>query len=747
MSSRDRKIELDLEIKNIGPHKNLHRPDKTDSIKIGLYGKNGVGKTFISRAFRLASPSNFTQLCNSKTTNNLLTSNTQNGEFVFKIANNEKVQTLEIKLKRNLKPQVTNNTDYLFHVFNSDYVEDNLELTDYNPADNIDGYILGKVNIDVSKEKLNLTNKKRKYENNEKILENAIENEKEELYNLNISKQLKEYKEINLKNILSDIDVEEADNFESLKKDYNKLISLPDDLKDIKHVDHLSDNSILFDVSTILKKEYNRSELPQNLVSDIKSNQDFIENGINLYYKNNEECPFCKEKLTDQGLKLIESYIKYLNNSEAKTIKKINKMINKLKELSLDIEKKYNDFNKTHIEFDKLKIYFPSFKNDELQSLRDNTILFEKIAELIKMLEIKKKDIKSINFEFKEQIDYINNFLIEIGKDLDKQINKIDSLNKVKNSLNEEKLMLKRRLCKAKYLSIEEEQKIIINDINDLATQISNLKAEISEKENKSRIDRRKKVIESFKFFLNIFFDKKYDFDEEKFSIKFEDEILSDNATNVLSDGEKGIVAFCYYLATVHTIIEKEDDYDRLFFVIDDPISSMDYNFVYHIANFIDNIPEYFNLKKKYGRFIILTHNLEFMNLLMRNGIINQKYVISDNKIKFYRKELMLPYESHLHDIVKVYNGEKPTHTTANSIRHVLETICTFEDQNKQIETYINEDDDLKSCSYLNLLIQNLSHGRFPNTPLTEDNITIACKTVTEFINNKYPGQIKNYLN
>jgi len=106
------------------------------------------------------------------------------------------------------------------------------------------------------------------------------------------------------------------------------------------------------------------------------------------------------------------------------------------------------------------------------------------------------------------------------------------------------------------------------------------------------------------------------------------DESLSDNATQVLSDGEKGIVAFCYYLATVHTIIETEDDYEKLFFVIDDPISSMDFNYVYRVAQSIRHINKHFGIESRQVRFIILTHNFEFMNLLMRNNIINQKYIL-----------------------------------------------------------------------------------------------------------------------
>jgi hypothetical protein len=38
-------------------------------------------------------------------------------------------------------------------VFNSEYVKENLESVRYKPEDKVSGFILGKVNIDLSKEK------------------------------------------------------------------------------------------------------------------------------------------------------------------------------------------------------------------------------------------------------------------------------------------------------------------------------------------------------------------------------------------------------------------------------------------------------------------------------------------------------------------------------------------------------------------------------------------------------------------
>ncbi len=50
-------------------------------------------------------------------------------------------------------PIVYDDTGLILHVFNSEYVKENLESVRYKPEDKVSGFILGKVNIDLSKEK------------------------------------------------------------------------------------------------------------------------------------------------------------------------------------------------------------------------------------------------------------------------------------------------------------------------------------------------------------------------------------------------------------------------------------------------------------------------------------------------------------------------------------------------------------------------------------------------------------------
>ena len=218
---------------------------------------------------------------------------------------------------------------------------------------------------------------------------------------------------------------------------------------------------------------------------------------------------------------------------------------------------------------------------------------------------------------------------------------------------------------------------------------------------------------------------------------------VGEKASSILSDGEKSIVAFCFYLASTHLLMERDDDYNKLFFVIDDPISSMDFHYVYAVAQSLRDIKEFFGITT-HDRIWVFTHNMEFLSIITRNHIIVRTYILKPGKIEVLKHQLLMPYESHLKDIIEIANGQQlPLHTTANSIRHVLETVSRFEFPDKNVEKYIAEDDILSQDSCIFTLCQDLSHGGIRNQPpFTSDVLIAACKTVERFMTSKYEGQV-----
>lgn len=108
-----------------------------------------------------------------------------------------------------------------------------------------------------------------------------------------------------------------------------------------------------------------------------------------------------------------------------------------------------------------------------------------------------------------------------------------------------------------------------------------------------------------------------------------------------------------------------------------------------------------------------------------------------------------MPYEFHLSDIYNVANGITiPTHTTPNSIRHVLETVTQFEGESRKqnsIEKVIKNNPIFEENLGVYSLIEDLSHGRVRFETIQNQQMLVnACKSVIKFIGQKYPKQIEN---
>ena len=191
--------------------------------------------------------------------------------------------------------------------------------------------------------------------------------------------------------------------------------------------------------------------------------------------------------------------------------------------------------------------------------------------------------------------------------------------------------------------------------------------------------------------------------------------------------------------------MDSEDDYKKLFFIIDDPISSMDFSHVYTVCGLIRDIKKIFD-EVDNERIIIFTHNSDFMRMLSSHNIVNKKLLLSNGELSDFNNNLTVPYIFHLFDIYKIARKEEtPTHTTANSIRHIIETLTKFdkiETDPKSIKKYIETNIPNETKSYT--LINDLSHGgwRTEQEPITNDDYKDVCELVVKHIEKRFKGQI-----
>lgn len=736
-----------LDIENIGPHTKINFSGKTPSLKTAIYANNGSGKTFISRMFRLI------EHPVSDKSDKLLSFSKNQGKMKFAInfkedGKSEITNNIELTINRGIVPSITSPLPFIFHVFNSDYVHENIEALGYRPNGDIEGYILGKAQIDLTKEKKEFEDKNISLEQKMKDFELRVNNKKTILddKDLGINKGTTEYKNFTSNNIFNkrDLSYTETKSFEELKKENTTLNTLPDDSADVVSNSFNVTMDFFESLKQILNTGYTKSHFADEFKTKIKSKQEFIESGLKILADN--KCPFCEQTFDENAIELIDTYTKYLADEEAKIISQMDAYIKKVGEIKNQIDNAYKISLKSKTDFDNLKNYIPSFKEHNIEILQDSKNIEDGFEALLSVLNEKKNDIsKSLSIE--EHIVILEEFIRTNGKLASENNKNIGEINKIKNNTKDEKLNIKKRLCRAQYLATLKAENKNIDEIVVLQKEVGEIQKEIAEKENQAKASKKEKVAEAFEDFLNIFFAGKYTFDKENFCLKFNIHNLISNASDVLSDGEKSIVAFCFYLAETHKKVEKEADYQKLFFVIDDPISSLDFHYVYLVAQIIRRLNEYsrFPIGDRL-RFLVLTHNIEFMSILIRNKVIDGRFILEKSEIKKLQKELIMPYEEHLRDVYEVSESIKtPSHTTPNSIRHILETINKFEKPNFDFLKYCQDIGLLEGNNeFLYALIHDNSHGNFrTQMPATPHMIIEGCKKVIEVISNKFDGQIE----
>ncbi|KIQ21321.1 hypothetical protein RT99_10925 [Flavobacterium sp. MEB061] len=740
-------ITFELSTVNLGPHEALSTKVQISSLEMGIYANNGTGKTFLSRAFRLSSKEEL----DSNDSNKLLTIGKNNGSFKFKISNTAEpgiFRELEFSINKDKIPIISKNTTgYLFRVFNDDYIKENLEGLKYKPNGEIDGYILGKEKIDLSKEKEELEKTKIELGLKERELKSKIAKAIEDLDSLSIRKNTGEYQNINYNNLFnSALNIVESEKFGDLITKHNQLKALPDNLQDLRNVSYLKKTTTPDQIIAFLDEKFTKSSIADGFKTKIKNKQAFIETGINLFKENNtNECPFCEQNLEENALKLIDQYLEYLSETEATQIKKANDLLSQL-----DLEKKENietlkTFKNLEIEYLKNQKYIPSLANINLKEIKDLTELDSDYKTINTALKKKKDDISIslLNENIKIAIKNILLWIQDQNEKIQENSLIIKSFNDKKNNISSEKLDLNKRLCKARLIELKKAELETITEINNYNSKIKLLSDDILKKEQNEKVSKKQKVVETFTELLTKFFGSKYSFDDKTFCLKFKNHLLESNASDVLSNGEKSIVAFCYFIAETHKCINKEEDYNKLFFIIDDPISSQDFHFVYATSQIIRTLNKRFNIQRL--RLIILTHNLEFMSIIIRNKIIDQKFILANNKLETLGNELIMPYEEHLRDVYEISQGTKnPSHTTPNSLRHILETINRFIAPDIELNAFCERIDNFADNEFLYSLMHDGSHGVLRlQKPYTDQMIKGACKVVSDYVLKDFAGQIK----
>lgn len=744
------KIKIELGFNNIAPLVELNERIEADSIKYGIYANNGSGKTFMSRMFRLTEKDIKLEIDENgkSTTDNYITRGESEGEFKLAISDETGTkEEFEILLRKHQIPIIPA-TNYLYHTFNQDYVDDNIKNLNFDKDSNIEGFILGKINIDIEEEETKL---KDLLEKNltltSKTAEEITNYVDEKIKPLRDIARIKEFSfltpsQISKENHFSDSQLK---SLEELFDDYEKIKSIPESLSHLKNIDAIEiDKEFIDELIKDCKEEFSLSKIAEEFKKKVKSKQDFIETGLSIMKEN--ECPFCEQTFSDKASHLIDEYNKYITDRESQTLKRFGYYSDKVDNIISSINSIQNESERRNLEFESyIAKYIPSLEDKGLLQLDLDTIK-QLLLELKHLIQDQQKDISVSIDVLKDYNTEVSSAESTINKIIEANNNLIKELNSKISKASDENLEVRRKICKATFLHLKEKHQTDFQEVVELRKQIKELQEEIRIKKEQQKVNKKEKVAETIKTVLNHFFSSKYSLDVETFRLTFNQSLLEEKeARHVLSEGEKTIVAFAYFIGDTHLKIDSEDDYKKLFFVIDDPISSMDFDHVYTLCGVIRDLKLLID-KIERERLLILTHNNEFMRVLSHHGIINTRLILKNGKLKKFNINSTAPYINHLLDIVKIANRiDSPSHTTANSIRHIVETLTKFDQvilQGEGIKNYLIEKlpQDKRSC----ILINDLSHGgyRTEQPIITEDEYIEMCKDIVNLVKEQFEGQI-----
>lgn len=679
-----------------------------------IYGYNGSGKTTLSNILYLLSTE-------CKNRNELVKEylisdsefqiETQNGNFSeknFETYNNSPIYVFNTKFI----------SDHIFDGSKSkmsSFASDSAGITN-EIIDEIDAII----NIQSNRKNLFIS---RKNQLNKK-LEDIWNNQKKEFNSKIKGKRLTDSPTIIDSNSINTID--EKSNLEKLYREVEKIDNLDNLAETLSLIKEKANNIAICDVEkdkleAILNTPVN-IESTEIIKSHIKRIADsFSENeidvtkwfidGNSLLKQNKKEkqflCPLCQSNIESIIVDLITGYDSHFNEKIKELFKSLEYYEEKLRLIPLQIKEQKTILNDINILLKQFNFILSTKISDKRGSPK-------KLNGLIQNKRMNPNSKVEVDGSLFIEIEDFNSSIIAIKKEIN---DRIEQLEKEINDLRKRDLISEIKV-KAKEVAIAEyndsSNTILSNSKKsnyEIAKRIDALSKEIEKKLNALYIKRDSEIskLDAETKFVNIYLEylgiskfviqKEKNKDSDNIIITYKVGMKKHSLNCSLSEGEKTALAFAYFLSKVRVEkIEKTCTLDDAIIVIDDPISSLDENRLYHTANLIDSFFHYNDLanEKMPKQTFIFSHNIIFLkyitNIFYANSSINNnineyyidpfKHVIC--KVPNSLKNFTTTYLEKLDEIIK-YNEstsgityEEAKKFIPNYIRIVLESFLSF---------------------------------------------------------------------
>ena len=493
----------------------------------------------------------------------------------------------------------------------------------------------------------------------------------------------------------------------------------------------------------------------------------WIKHGVDIHGENPEKCVFCGNSIDGgfiKNLKLAFSdEISSLENELAKRKSEIKSEIQKLN--SIPNINKEDYFNDSAADIQNINKDIRNVISDRKEALKTlESKIFEKQRDIFSKIEI--NDLNWSDFsEIQVEIDSLYNSTIkQIEQFEDRKIKSIDFLRRyyiVKEFPISEFTKLSNEVDKLEEDIDEEfkEQKKLKEEKEKFEQDIIELESSLkSESEAVKRINM---ILQNSLSHSEISLGS---VDDEE-GIYFEVSRNEARAYN-LSEGEKSLIAFAYYIARLESLSTEEKSKTILF--IDDPISSLDENNIFYIYNLIFCLLE----KKEFLQYFLSTHNLDFLKYTNKFSVKKDYYLIEKTKeaentpSRSYIKKLPKYLSNKVTEFVFLFeqiyrvateeeneNNFSVFYNFPNNGRKFIETLLYFKypDYKTKNDDKINSYFGNENAAFIQRINNEYSHGedRFDRTrnPINTSEFMHDARIILSALYQNDPEQFKSFLN
>lgn len=420
-------------------------------------------------------------------------------------------------------------------------------------------------------------------------------------------------------------------------------------------------------------------------------NSDWVQMGLGYLPQKkideNETCPFCQEKTISKSLlKELENYFDASYDADINALKSF------LSKYSQAIEEVPSEaIFESNTKFTEYKKDFKIEYNAFIKVIKDNKKLIEdkiKTPSLSVTLENSIDQLKKLN----EVIQRINNCIAEHNKNIDQK-------ETVKSKIKVTFWQMMRWDYDKFISTYRSEKDDWLKNTGSIDSEIKKLLGAI-EKQKEIILNQQKQTVNIEEAITNIN-SGLVDLGITDFEIQNHSENLykivrgknEDNIFRSLSEGEKMIISFLYFIELCRGKKDAGEITKKKIIVIDDPISSLSHIFVFNIGRLIKS--EFYGKRQKkdgvvtwnykYEQIFILTHSLYFFYEITETNHDARK-----ESQKLFRliknntgsKFLQMSYEEIQNDYQAYWfiinDDEQPTALIANCMRNIIEYFFNF---------------------------------------------------------------------